>query len=161
MTIKGHKNITRPDKYGYQVRIVRGGKTTSKYFSFKSFDGEEGALAAALAWRNEQEQQLPKLYINESPKNNSSGVNGVSRIIHWDYRQKTISLRYQVSFRANKSKPSIRTFHVGKLAEITAFEELHAFRTAVHFRKEYERTRLLNIDFDTGRYRNWRKQKLY
>ena len=158
-----HANITQPDMHGYQVRIVRGGTEYSRYFSKKVWGGDRKALEAAINWRDMKRASLPKKtpYINDKPKNNSTGINGISKVVHFDKRRGTEILRYQVSYRTKDNRQSVRTFQVGRLEEITADDDLHAFRTAVLFRKEYELARSLDEDFDPERFRNWKKERLY
>ncbi|NOU22424.1 MAG: hypothetical protein HOO93_11690, partial [Methyloglobulus sp.] len=45
------KHITEPDVFGYQVRIVRRGKESSRYFSHKLWGSKNRSLKAAITWR--------------------------------------------------------------------------------------------------------------
>ncbi len=58
------RNIVRIDiphrnTHGWQVRITRHGTRHTKFFSDKRHDGNEGALEAAVAYRDEQLERLP------------------------------------------------------------------------------------------------------
>lgn len=160
---KTFQNITQPDQHGYQVRVVRQGTEYSRYFSFNVWGGKQKALEAAQNWRDMKRASLPKQtpFINDSPKNNSTGVNGISKVVHFDKRRGTHTLRYQVSYRTEGSRHTVRTFQVGRVEDISGDMDLHAFRTAVYFRKEYELARSLDEDFDASRFRNWKKERLY
>ena len=152
-----------PDAHGYQVRIVREGIEHSRYFSKKVWGGDKKAREAAVNWRDMKRASLPKVmpYLNDEPKNNSTGVNGISKVLHLDKRRGTKTLRYQVSYTTSNRRPSVRTFQVGRMEKITADDDLHAFRTAVLFRKEYELARSLDEPFQADRFRNWKKERLY
>lgn len=160
---KKFSNITMPDAHGYQVRIVRAGKEYSRYFSSKVWGGEERALEAAVNWRDMKRASLPKKLAeeNQQPKNNSTGINGVSKVVHFDKRRNTETLRYQVSYRTKNSRQSVRTFQVGHTKSLTTEDDMHALNTAIAFRKEYELARSLDEEFNAERYSNWKNEKLY
>lgn len=157
------RNITQPDRNGLQVRVVREGIEHSRYFSFNVWGGKKKALDAAKNWRDMKRSSLPKEtpYINDTPRNKSTGVNGISKCVHYDKRRDTETLRYQVAYRTKEGRANVRTFQVGRVEEVTAELDLHAFRTAVVFRKEYELARSLGEDFDASRFRNWKNERLY
>ena len=48
-----NKHITEPDVFGYQVRIVRRGKESSRYFSHKLWGNKNKSLNAAITWRDQ------------------------------------------------------------------------------------------------------------
>ena len=48
-----NKHITEPDVFGYQVRIVRRGKESSRYFSHKLWGNKIKSLNAAITWRDQ------------------------------------------------------------------------------------------------------------
>ncbi|MBV1881619.1 MAG: hypothetical protein KUG82_08300 [Pseudomonadales bacterium] len=158
-----HANITKPDDHGYQVRIVRQGTEYSRYFSKKVWGSDTKALNAAINWRDMKRASLPKKtpYINDQPKNNSTGVNGISKVIHHDKRRDTKTLRYQVSYRTIDGRQSVRTFQVGRIEDVSADQDLHAFRTALLFRKEYELARSIGETFDNNRFGQWKMERLY
>jgi hypothetical protein len=43
-----NKHITEPDVFGYQVRIVRRGKESSRYFSHKLWGSKTKSLKAVI-----------------------------------------------------------------------------------------------------------------
>lgn len=58
---RAHRNpLIYPRQGGYLVSISRDGKQYTKFFSGSVYDGEQGALAAAVAWRDEMLATLPK-----------------------------------------------------------------------------------------------------
>jgi len=48
-----NKHITEPDVFGFQVRIVRRGKESSRYFSHKLWGNKNKSLQAAITWRDQ------------------------------------------------------------------------------------------------------------
>lgn len=156
-------NITMPDPHGFQVRLVRMGVEYSRYFSIKVWGGKKKALEAAQNWRDLKRASLPKHkpYLNDTPANKTTGVNGISKIVHLDRRRGTKTLRYQVSYLNQERKPTVRTFQVGRIESVTADDDLHAFRTAVMFRKEYEFARAVEADFHPERFKDWKQERLY
>lgn len=58
-----HRNVFRIETgntVGWQVRIERNKKQHNKFFSDSHYNGADGGLAAALAWRDSMLAQLPK-----------------------------------------------------------------------------------------------------
>lgn len=157
------KYITEPDVFGFQVRIVRRGKESSRYFSHKLWGNKGKSLLAAITWRD---QMLASLKGSQQrflgiPKNKlSTGVTGVSKTIKYDRRKNKHYLCYSV-FWVNNGKSSSKTFQVGNVDNVTADDELHAFRTAKLFRSCYE----FAIDNDDVFYADvfagWKKTRLY
>lgn len=92
----------------------------------------------------------------------STGVLGVSRSVQFDKRRSVYYLVYSCHWRRD-GKGHTKTFHVGRYAEVSTDEELHAFRTAVLFRKEYEMYKDNEIEnqFSPERFKFWRKLRLY
>ncbi len=159
------KNITQPDASGYQVRIVRNGKEYSKYFSHNLWGGKKKSLAAAQSWRDQKITHLDSIHGNIIGKpalsnNRSTGVRGVTKRIHHDKRRNTKSLVYQVHWIDN-GKIKNKKFLAGRIETVTADQDLHTFRTAIHFRKEYELCRNYNKKFDPSRYATWRTERIY
>lgn len=159
------KHITEPDKHGYQVRIVRKGKEHSRYFSHKSWGGKAKSLEAAQSWRDQKLALLGKriksmVTLGALGNNKTTGVRGVTKTIAHDKRRNTQNLVYQVHWKF-KGKVKNRKFQVGPVEKITADQELHAFRTALHFRKAYEMCVEMDIDFNSDWYREWKKKRLY
>jgi hypothetical protein len=158
-----HKHITAPDPFGFQVRIVRRGVEHSRYFSHKLWGGKKKSLKAAIRWRD---QMLTVLKGSQSrfmktPCNKiTTGITGVSRTIKYDKRKDKSYLCYTV-FWIKDGKPRNKTFQVGNIKTVTADQELHAFRTAVLFRKAYEYAIDNDRSFDDSLFKNWKNQRLY
>lgn len=83
----GRQNLRRnPGETGWVVSIRRSRPSPrlhSRTFLDRQYGGEAGALAAAQAWRDEQERLHPKLSRRERAarvsKHNTSGKTGVLR----------------------------------------------------------------------------------
>jgi|GEM_PF-166530 len=160
-----HKQISEPDRHGYQVRIVRKGKEYSRYFAHRVWGGQSASLKAAIQWRDQMLVLLGKN--NRKLSDNgplstkkTTGVRGVTRSIQYDKRRDAYSLVYGVRWH-DKDKIKNRTFFVGQVDGVTADEDFHAFRTAVLFRYEYELCLELNVPFCSERYVNWKTSRLY
>ncbi len=158
-----HKHITEPDPFGYQVRIVRRGVERSRYFSHKLWGGKKKSLKAAMDWRDQMLVILKgsRTRFMKTPRNKvSTGVTGVSRTIKYDKRKDKSYLCYTV-FWIKDGTPRNKTFQVGNVDTITADEELHAYRTAVLFRKSYEYAIDNDKYFDDSLFKNWKNVRLY
>lgn len=158
-----HKHITEPDPFGYQVRIVRRGVERSRYFSHKLWGGKRKSLQAAIRWRDQMLVILKgsRTRFMKTPRNKiSTGVTGVSRTIKYDKRKDKSYLCYTV-FWIKDGKPRNKTFQVGNVKSVTADQELHAYRTAVAFRKAYEYAIDHDHPFDDTLFRNWKRTRLY
>lgn len=158
-----NKHITEPDVFGYQVRIVRRGKESSRYFSHKLWGNKNKSLQAALAWRDQMLVVLKgsKTRFLKPPKNKTTtGVTGVSKTIKYDHRKDKSYLCYTVFWVSNR-KSKNKTFQVGNVDKITADDELHAFRTARLFRSCYEFAIDNDLPFDEGAFAGWKKKRLY
>lgn len=157
------KHITEPDSFGYQVRIVRRGKETSRYFSHKLWGNKKRALNAAIAWRDQMLVVLKGSQIRflKPPKNKlSTGLTGVSRTVKYDHRKDKSYLCYTV-FWIKNGKSSNKTFQVGNVDTINADDEFHAFRTARLFRSCYEFAIDNDAEFDYSLFRDWKSIRLY
>jgi len=85
-----YKSLTRCDyvdhqMVGYMVRVVWKGERRQAFFSDHKYGDRLGALAAALAWRDQMERELGKPR-SEAPLGNNAppsntGVFGVSRML--------------------------------------------------------------------------------
>ncbi len=167
MVDEKHKQITEPDNRGFQVRIVRNKKEHSRYFSHKSWGNKRKSLKSAISWRDQMLVLLAesKKYHQERPippNKKSTGVLGVTRTVQYDKRRDVHHLVYSCHWRKNGSGHT-KTFHVGRAEEVSTDEELHAFRTAVQFRKEYElfKERGRENSFVPERYKDWKQTRLY
>ena len=117
-----NKHITEPDVFGYQVRIVRRGKETSRYFSHKLWGNKGKSLNAAITWRDQMLVVLKgsKTRFLKPPKNKTTtGVTGVSRTIKYDHRKDKNYLCYTVFWVCN-GKSRNKTFQVGNVDKVTA-----------------------------------------
>lgn len=158
-----HKQITEPDNFGYQVRIVRRGKESSRYFSHKLWGNKQKSLKAAIAWRDQMLTVLKgsKTRFLKPPKNKkTTGVTGVSRTIKYDHRKDKSYLCYTV-FWVKDGKSRNKTFQVGNVETVTADDELHAFRTARLFRSSYEFAIDNDLPFHDEKFVGWKKLRLY
>ncbi|PKM10771.1 MAG: hypothetical protein CVV13_11745 [Gammaproteobacteria bacterium HGW-Gammaproteobacteria-3] len=158
-----HKQITEPDVFGYQVRIVRRGKESSRYFSHKLWGNKNKSLRAAIAWRDQMLVALKgsKTRFLRPPKNKTTtGLTGVSRTIKYDHRKDKRYLCYTV-FWVKDKKSRNKTFQVGNIEAISADDELHAFRTARLFRSLYEYAIDYDLEFDDSQFAGWKKRRLY
>ena len=123
------KHITEPDVFGFQVRIVRRGKESSRYFSHKLWGSKTKSLKAAINWRDQMLVTLKgsKTRFLKPPKNKTTtGVTGVSRTIKFDHRKDKSYLCYTV-FWVCQGKSRNKTFQVGNVESVSADDELHAF----------------------------------
>ncbi len=157
------KHITEPDEFGYQVRIVRRGKESSRYFSHKLWGNRSKSLQAAITWRDQMLVVLKgsKTRFLKPPKNKTTtGLTGVSRTIKYDHRKDKSYLCYTV-FWVKDGKSRNKTFQVGNIETVTADSELHAFRTARLFRSCYEHAIDNDLPFDDSRFAGWKKKRLY
>jgi len=158
-----HKHITQPDSFGFQVRIVRRGKESSRYFSHKLWGNKSKSIIAAIAWRDQMLVALKgsKIRFLKPPKNKTStGLTGVSRTIKYDRRKDKSYLCYTV-FWVSNGKSKNKTFQVGNVKTITADDELHAFRTARIFRCCYEYAIDNDRPFEDHLFAGWKKQRFY
>ena len=158
-----NKHVTEPDSFGYQVRIVRRGKESSRYFSHKLWGNRAKSLQAAIAWRDQMLVVLKgsRMRFLSPPKNKTTtGVTGVSRTIKYDHRKDKSYLCYTV-FWVKDKKSRNKTFQVGNVENITADGELHAFRTAKLFRSCYEYSIDHDLKFDDGLFTGWKKARIY
>ena len=158
-----YKNITEPDQWGYQVRVVINGKEHSRYFSHRKHGGRRKSLRAAVEWRDDKLAQAAKertRFRGPQSNNHSTRVAGVSRVIKNDKRKGTQYVVYQV-FWMEKGKPRNKSFSAGPLEQVTKKVEEHTLKTAVQFRREYEQSVLGESSFRPLRFRNWRNERLY
>ncbi|KAF3977731.1 MAG: hypothetical protein HFP77_05485 [Methylococcales symbiont of Iophon sp. n. MRB-2018] len=157
------KHITEPDAFGFQVRIVRRGKESSRYFSHKLWGNKGKSLRAAITWRDQMLIVLKgsKTRFLKLPKNKTTtGITGVSRTIKYDHRKDKSYLCYTV-FWVKDRKSRNKTFQVGNIETVTADNELHAFRTARLFRSCYEHSIDHDLAFDESKFSGWKKTRTY
>ena len=68
----------RHPTHGWQVRVRRDGKRLSKFFADARFEGKEGALEAAILYRDELLQELPPPDSRPRKAWSNTGVVGLS-----------------------------------------------------------------------------------
>ncbi len=157
------KHITEPDVFGFQVRIVRRGKESSRYFSHKLWGNKNKSLKAAITWRDQMLIALKgcKKRSLKLPKNKTTtGVTGVSRSIKYDHRKDKSYLCYSV-FWVDNCKSRSKTFQAGNVDKVTADDDLHAFRTAKLFRSCYEFSIDNDLEFYNDKFLGWKETRLY
>jgi hypothetical protein len=120
--------------HGWQVRIARGGRRISKFFSDARWGGAEAGFEAAREFRNRLVEDLPAAdrpaAEGKLTRRNVSGVVGVSRIV-----VRTIATRY-VFWQATWSpEPGVRR---RVKFSITRYGEERAFELACRARREGE-----------------------
>jgi len=158
-------NITQPEPGGYQVRVVRRSKETSRYFSFKSWGGKDKAFAAANNWRDMVKIALRKStrrLLNPSKRNKSTGCRGISRSIHYDKRNDKSYLGYGVCWTDHTGKRRNKIFQAGNIKNYNEKLDQNAFATAKRFRADWEAHADADTlrEFDPAAYKNWRDQYL-
>lgn len=153
--------ITFPFSSGCQMRFIHQGVDLGGYYSYSKYGGvRESVLAAirdnvALRTQYRRRPDGRRAYHIQRAPHGTTGVVGVSCGQYHDPRRDTEAFRYQVHWRRDSQRKA-KTFHLS--AEATTDQHLHAFRTAIQFRKEWE---ALLDDFDPTRYKLWRNCRLY
>ena len=160
-----NKHITEPDPNGFQVRVVRNKEEHSRYFSHIQWGSRKKALEGAISWRDQILAALGGANKNLSQKTINSrktttGIRGVSRSQQYDKRKDIHYLVYSVHWNKN-GKATTKTFYVGRIGNVSADQEFHAFRTAVRFRREYEISKSENFMFHPERFKLWRENRFY
>lgn len=155
-------HISQPDKNGLQVRITRRKIMYSRYFAFKTWGGPAATRAAARFDRDDKLNHMVGKQIRfvNASKNESTGVTGISRCVRHDKRKDKSYMTFSVFWKLN-GKNKTRTFQAGNVDSITDDDEAHAFRTAMHFRKNYEYCIDHNKFFNDLAYTQWQTKKLY
>ncbi|WP_166255922.1 hypothetical protein [Marinobacter salicampi] len=153
--------ITFPCPTGCQMRFIQEGKDLGQFYAYSHWGGMRGAVEAAIS-RN---QQLRALYKRNksgrprsrerSPSRSNTGVLGVSKNTYFDKRRNRYYARYMASWRKNSENRS-KGFHLA--AEATPGQHLHAFRSAMAFRHDWEEH---GDTFDPARFKPWKQKRLY
>lgn len=163
-------HITETNCQAYQVRIVRDGHEYSSSFSFARTQDREAALAEAVAWRDDMLRRLPPSsssrgsYRKEPlPHKKTVMRAGVTRYVTSDSRRvgNPLYLRYAVSYVDETRRPRVKSFQVGRLADVTWQDELHASKTAIACREHWEFCVDHGLKFEPDLYEGWQKRKLY
>ena len=153
--------ISFPVPSGCQMRFIHKGEDLGGFYAYSQWGGIRKAVEAAISrnmqlrmkyGRNEK-GHLKTREVLETKGN--TGVVGVSGNWTFDKRRNTTRWRYQVSWRMD-GVPKSKTFDLSESATPDQF--LHAFRTAIQFRKEWE---MKKESFDPSPYRLWRVRRLY
>jgi len=123
---------------GWQVRFDRKTNYKSKLFSDNKYGGQDQALEAAIAWRDEELKSRKEsllegpdkapFVLSALPSNNTSGILGVNRSISTE-RNGAQFPYWQTSFKLPDGKTRVRGFR------INTYGEIGALRLAVETRK--------------------------
>lgn len=144
-----------------QMRFVHNGVDLGGSYPYSVYDGVVGAVNAAVADNvalREKYRCRPdgkRAYRIHRKPHGTTGVVGGSCGPYIDSRRGIEAFRYQVHWRKESARRA-RTFHLSQ--DASADQHLHAFRTAIQFRKEWE---ALLDGFDPTRYKLWRTHRLY
>lgn len=140
MAKSGHKGISRIDcperkTVGWYVRVRLKNVTRSKFVSDSKHGGKEAGLAAAVALRNQLEQELGKprtdcVVVGENPRNRS-GVVGIRRTSK-KYKGKDgrvyLNEVYEVTWNAGRERRGRTSVSISKHGERGAFLRACAIR---------------------------------
>jgi len=125
---KGVIRIDSDSTHGWQVRVYRHGKTYSKLFSDRKSGGREEAFKAAIAFRDELENEVlampeaePQRRLIQHNKNNITGVLGISRTFKRDRHGRRHEV-YAVSWNPAPGKARGTSFSIAKYGEEEAFK---------------------------------------
>lgn len=123
---------------GWNVNIRRGRQAFRKRFSDSKHGGEDGALAAAKAWRDEIYRLHPtmtKQQLAESRKPSASGRQGVYRSV---IRQRRKDGSFSLCYFWDAASPSWHTLLRHRRFSVAKYGEDEAFRLAVAAREAFE-----------------------
>lgn len=153
--------VSFPDPSGCQMRFVHDGVDLGGFYAYQKYGGLEQAVQAAI----KKNIELRTIYHIKSdgrrriqPKRmarGTTGILGVAGAKYYDSRRDKWAFRYQVSWRQHQ-KPKSKTFHLSY--DCSSDQMLHAFRTAIQFRAEWE---VMANEFDPAKYALWRVRRLY
>lgn len=153
--------ISFPDPSGCQMRFIQGGVNLGGFYSYSRHGGVREAVISAIrdnmALRGKYDRGPGgRLHFHSQREpRGSTGVLGVSGKPYYDPRRDTWAFRYQVSWHLNGVAKS-KIFHLSD--GCTTDHYLHAYRTAIQFRKRWETHR---ETFDPSRFSLWRTRRLY
>lgn len=107
------KGISRSGN-GYTVRIYRNGKSSSTSFSDSKYGGQEGALRAAISFRDKAEAEIPQTKKQQKIKKDglpegvtktfptgSTGFPTPCYLVTWGF-----PIRHKKEFRYNEADPA-------------------------------------------------------
>lgn len=153
--------ITFPHATGCQMRLIHHGKNLGRYYNYKEWGGVRKAVEAAIN-RNKQLRALLNRNVTGKPRirdfrsnRSNTGVLGVSKNTYYDKRRGRSYIRYMASWRRDHRNLN-KGFHISETA--TTDQHLHALRTAIQFRAEWES---LGNQFSPTRFQLWRTKRLY
>lgn len=139
MAKSGYKGISRIEKSsrhapGWYVRVRLGQTTLAKFVRDDAHGGIKAALQAAVAQRDQMEQQLGKprtdhVIVADSPRN-KTGVIGIQRKRKITYRRgkKYESEVFEVTWQAGREKMGKTSVSINKYGEMAAFRRACAIR---------------------------------
>ena len=160
---KSRYGITFPCASGCQMRFKHRGKDLGGFYSYKQWGGVRKAVKAAIS-RNQQLRAMHRrrgssgkvVFRLDGPPTSNTGFTGVSGSRYLDSRREKYYYRYQVRWQDPQGKAHIRSFNL--VEPYTPDQQLHAYRTAIQFRKDWE----MNLDlFRPERYQLWKSRRLY
>lgn len=133
--------ISRPDDYGFQVRVRRSGRVYSKYFSLRQHGGARAAKTAARIYEAVLLQKFPKLPPREPTKRNrTTGVRGISLAKYRNKRRGLTIYDYKVRYTdAKTGRPRVRGFYIGTQDTYDKKRAAAVLEKAVRFRRARDR----------------------
>lgn len=118
---------------GWNARYTRDGVTFSQLFSDSKYDSPIAALEAAIEWRHQAEELLPRMnrkeYAELKKRNNSSGHTGVYKSVGGYYKGKALYYWYAI-WSPQRGEKASKSFSVQK------FGDDEAKRLAIAAREE-------------------------
>jgi len=135
-TRKGISRIDANGTHGWFVRVYHHGNVYRKFFSDSVFGGEDAALQAAIAHRDEyiREHQIQYLPFFTAPmKSNATGVHGVSETFQRTSSGEKIAC-FSVFWAPRRNERRTKRFYIH---HYDSRED--ALQAAAEFRKEKER----------------------
>ncbi|MCE2571728.1 hypothetical protein [Motilimonas eburnea] len=103
------------------------------------------------------ETDRSEIDISADTRNDSTKFEGVRYVHNFDKRRNKTERRYEVVTRDLKGKQIITVFSLG-YKDFDAEWQLHAYRTAIQFRKEYE---VYGANMYRAKYKHWKERRLY
>ena len=133
--------ISRPDDYGFQVRVRRNGRAYGKYFSFRQHGGERAAKIAARLYQAALLQEFPQLPpVAPTKRNRTTGVRGVSLVRYRNKKRGLTIYDYKVSYAdPNTGKRKVRVFYIGTKKTYDEKRAAAVLKKAVRFRRARDR----------------------
>ena len=137
MKKKPNRNISRVDTastHGYQVRFMRRGYVTEKFFSDSIFGGKRKALAAARKLRDKLEKESSHYSRKEVARiksvRNTSGVVGVrlAEEVKLDLPSKPVYRYWVAQWSPEPGVRRTRRFSINKYGDKAAYKKAVAAR---------------------------------